>query len=249
MFGLIVDGVLDAEEIVVKPLTARLKGAGVYAGATLLGDGRVSLILDVQAIARQWLTGQSIEAGLEGADAPSLPLEAAAQVLLVGTGEERRVAIPLAAVTRLEHLPRDDVEQAGGREVIQYRGAIVPLVRLGRLLGGREDPAGGDLEGRELIVVISTRGARTVAIAVDEVLDIVDDDPARHSEIADRGIAGSTVLGDRVTELLDVRKVVLSGDPLFFDDNDALVDPSSPDAAREEPDAASAALGSSGGKR
>ncbi|HEX7535956.1 MAG TPA: chemotaxis protein CheW, partial [Dermatophilaceae bacterium] len=218
LFGLIVDGVLDAEEIVVKPLTARLKGIGVYAGATMLGDGRVSLILDVQAIAREWLSGQAFEADLEGAEAPSLPVEPAEQVLLVATGEGRRVAIPLAAVTRLEHLPRDNVEHAGGREVLQYRGAIVPLIRLGRALGGREDPAGGDLERRELIVVISTRGARTVAIAVDEVLDIVDDDPARHSQIDDRGIAGSTVLGDRVTELLDVRQVVLSGDPLFFDD-------------------------------
>lgn len=226
-FGLIVDSVLNTEEIVVKPLTARLRGVGVYAGATLLGDGRVSLILDVQAIALRSLTAPSVEADLEPSVVPSLPVKTTGQVLVVGIGGGRRVAIPLAAVTRLELVRPDVVEHVGEREVFQYRQSIVPLVRLDSLLGGRVDPAGGDLERHELLLVVSTRGAHTVAIAVNEILDIVDDDVARHCQIDDRGVAGSTVLGDRVTELLDVRHVVLSGDPSFFDDD--AVDPSARD--------------------
>jgi len=228
-FGLIVDRVLNTEEIVVKPLTARLSGVGVYAGATLLGDGRVSLILDVDAIARRSLTGQLVEADPEPSTKPSLPVATDGQVLVVGIGGGRRVAIPLAAVTRLELVNPDVVEHVGEREVFQYRQAIVPLVRLDRMLGGRADPAGEDLEQEELYLVVSTRGARTVAIAVTEIFDIVDDDAARHSRIDDRGVVGSTVLGDRVTELLDMRQVVLSGDPSFFDDEDA--DASGQDAA------------------
>jgi len=112
-FGLIVDGVLNTEEIVVKPLTARLRGVGVYAGATLLGDGRVSLILDVQAIARRALTGTSVEGEQEQTAAPSLPVKATNQVLVVGIGGGRRVAIPLAAVTRLELVHSDVVEHVG----------------------------------------------------------------------------------------------------------------------------------------
>jgi two-component system, chemotaxis family, sensor kinase CheA len=217
-FGLFVDGVLDIEEIVVMPLSARLRGIGVYAGATLLGDGRVSLILDVQGIAHQSLTGQYVEADLEPQAAPSLPIGATGQVLLVGTGDGQRVAIPLAVVTRLERMRADAVEHVGGREVVQYREAIVPLARLDRLLGGRVDSAGGDLEQQELLVIMFTRGARTVAVAVTTVLDIADDDPAKHTRIDDGGVVGLTVLEGRVTELLDVRQAVLSADPSFFDD-------------------------------
>jgi two-component system chemotaxis sensor kinase CheA len=225
-FGLIVDRVMDTEEIVVKPLTARLSGVGIYAGATLLGDGRVCLILDLPAIARRSLTGRSVEADLEPSALPSSPAKAAGQVLVVGVGGGRRVAIPLAAITRLERLSRDVVEQVGRREVLQYRSATVPLVRLRHLLGGPDDPTAGDgkdLEPPELLVVMSSHGARTVAIAVEEILGIVDDDSSWHSQLdgADGvGPVASTVLADRVTELLDLRPIVLSGDPSFFDDDD-----------------------------
>jgi two-component system chemotaxis sensor kinase CheA len=242
-FGLTVDRVLDTEEIVVKPIPARLTGVGVYAGATLLGDGRVALILDVQGIAVRSLTGQWVQAEPEPGDATPEPVEGGEQVLLVGIGQARRVAIPLGAVTRLERVSRDVVEHVGGREVFQYRQGIVPLVALDQALGGRAKPAGGDLQRQDQLVVIFTRGARTVAITVQEVLDIMDDDPARHSKIDDRGEAVSTVLGGRVTELLDVRRAVLLGDPSFFDD-DGADDPLTPNSFI--PNAALAALGAVG---
>ena len=243
-FALVVDRVLDIEEVVVKPIPARLSGVGVYAGATLLGDGRVALILDVQGIAARALTGHWVEAEPEpepGGAAPE-PVGGSEQVLVVAAGDGRRVAIPLGAVTRLERVSRD-VEHAGGREVLQYRGAIVPLVRLDRALGGNQEPVGGDLRAHEHLVVIFTRGAATVAVAVAEVLDIVDDDPARHSQVDERGVAGSTILGTRVTELLDVRHAVLLGDPSFFDHEDGAVD------GRHTPDVVPAALGAIGALR
>jgi len=143
-------------------------------------------------------------------------------------------------------LRRDVVEHVGGREVFQYRRGIVPLIRLDRPLEGWVAPAGDDHEQDELLAVVFTRGTRTVAIAVEEVLDIfdVDVDAALHAQTDGRGGAGSTgsiVLGDRVTELLDLRAVVLSGDPSFFDDaatgdplaGDPFVDdPFAPDAVR-----------------
>jgi len=211
-FGLIVDRVLNTEEIVVKALSARLKAIGVYAGATLLGDGRVSLILDVQAIARRGLHGESGDVDRAAATTSAVAL-AAEQVLVVGIGGGRRVAIPLAAVTRLERLRHDVIEHVGGREVVQYRGAIVPLVRLGGLLG-----APSDSQTQDLLVVVYTRAERSVAIVVEEILDIVDDNAGQHSQIDDSCLVGSTVLKDRVTELLDVRQVVLIADPTFFDD-------------------------------
>ncbi|WP_246131170.1 chemotaxis protein CheA [Cellulomonas aerilata] len=214
-FGLVVDRVLNTEEIVVKPLSARLKAIGTYAGATLLGDGRVSLILDVQAIARRTLSGESLEADWEQSAAKAARAADAEQVLVAGIGGGRRVAIPLSAVTRLERLKHEVIEHVGGREVVQYRGAIVPLVRLERLLGGYTEAA-----SEELLVVVYTRGTRSVAIVVEEIVDIVEDDFAQHSQIDDHGLVGSTVLKERVTELLDVRQAVMAADPSFFDDVD-----------------------------
>ena len=212
-FGLIIDRVLNTEEIVVKALSARLKAIGVYAGATLLGDGRVSLILDVGAIARRSLSAEPLDLDRESSSRSAAVVASIEQVLVAGIGGGRRVAIPLGAVTRLERLRSDLVEHVGGREVVQYRGAIVPLVRLASLLGAR-----GDTETDDLLVIVSTRGARSVAIVVDEIIDIVDDDASRHSGIDGHGLVGSTVLKDRVTERLDVTQAVLTADPTFFDD-------------------------------
>jgi len=212
-FGLLVDRVLNTEEIVVKPLSARLKSIGTYAGATVLGDGRVALILDVPALARRAL-GDVDAAGQQRAASDRDGAEHAApaeQVLVVGIGAGRRVAMPLASVARLEHVRADQVELVGGREVVQYRGSILPLARLDRVLGSY-----GDEDAAELLVVVYAHGDRSVGLVVREIVDIVDDDPAGHSDVDDVGLVGSTVLGDRVTELLDVRAAILAADPAFY---------------------------------
>ncbi|MBO1751281.1 chemotaxis protein CheW [Actinotalea sp. BY-33] len=211
-FGLIVDRVLNTEEIVVKPLSARLKSIGLYAGATLLGDGRVSLILDVQAIARRSMAGEIGEAERGSRASATVEAVETVQVLVAGVGDGRRVAIPLSAVTRLEKIPATAIEHAGGREVVQYRGSITPVVRLGSSYGMAV------AEDDELTVVVYTRGARSVAIVVEEIVDIVDDDAAKHYDLGDHGLMGSTVLKDRVTELLDIQSAVVAVDPYFFTD-------------------------------
>jgi two-component system chemotaxis sensor kinase CheA len=212
-FGLLVDRVLNTEEIVVKPLSSRLKTLGVYAGATVLGDGRVALILDVQMVSRRALTSEVDlrRARVTGEVARTATLE---QVLVVGLGGDRRVAMPLASVARLEHVRLDEVEMVGGREVVQYRGTILPLVRLDRLLGGF---AAAPVAAEELLLVVYQEAGRSVAFVVAEILDIVDDDASQHSDLDDSGLVGSTVIDGHVTELLDVRGAVLAADPTFYD--------------------------------
>ena len=213
-FGLLVDRVLNTEEIVVKPLSARLKAIGAYSGATVLGDGHVALILDVQAIARRALAGELDVAARDAHDnAAANAARDTQQVLVVGIGGGRQVAMPLASVARLEHVQADQVEYVGGREVVQYRGTILPLARLDRILG-----AYGSEESSELLLVVYSRAGRSVGLVVKEIVDIVDDDSARHSDIEDAGLVGSTVLGEKVTELLDVRRAILAADAAFYDE-------------------------------
>lgn len=198
-FGLLVDRVLNNEEIVVKALSSRIKQIGLYSGATVLGDGDIALILDVQAIARRALIGELGQL-VRASRAPELRASGTEQQLLVvAIGEDRRVAIPLADVTRLERMPADRIERVGSREVVQYRGDLLPVARLDRVLGAMsyEQP-------EELLVIVLTSGGVTVAVVVGEIVDIVTDDPASRSGLEDTGLTGSTVIKDRVTELLDV---------------------------------------------
>jgi two-component system, chemotaxis family, sensor kinase CheA len=215
-FGLVVDRVLNTEEVVVKPLTARFKDIGVYAGATILGDGRVALILDVAALARRShlnvtaaeRTEKELESAVRGSG------KTVDRLLIAGVGGHR-VAIPLEMVTRLEEFAADRIEQAGSREVVQYREQILPVVRLSHLLGSFGDAQPVD----PMPVVVYTERGRSVALAVDNIVDIVEEELEIRRDFGDDGLLGSAVIQQRVTELLDVRRAIAAADPTFSEDN------------------------------
>jgi two-component system chemotaxis sensor kinase CheA len=209
-FGLVVDRVLTTEEIVVKPLSSRLKGLGVYGGATILGDGEVALILDAPALARHSLPlAELAQQASTDNDPLSQPGEDGDRLLLVGIGD-RRLGIPLDSVTRLERFHTSDIERVGTREVVQYRDEILPVARLAQLLGSYEEDG-----GTELHAVVHTERGRSVALVVGEILDVVEADLVR-SDLGDTGLTGSAVVQKRVTELLDVRQAILAADPRFY---------------------------------
>jgi two-component system chemotaxis sensor kinase CheA len=225
-FGLVVDRVINTEEIVVKAVGGQLKQIGLYSGATVLGDGTVALILDVQALSRRALRTETSERqeSRDAAAAAAASSERDRQrMLLAAIGGGRRVAIPLDTVTRLEQVRAEAVEKVGNREVVQYRGAILPMVRLDRHLG-----AYGETDREVLEVIVYADHGRSVAIVVEEILDIVDGEAAVRSDIDDMGLLGSAVLGDKVTELLDVRAAILAADPAFYS-APAEVTPSTPE--------------------
>jgi two-component system, chemotaxis family, sensor kinase CheA len=130
-FGLVVDAIGDTEEIVVKPLQKQLKGINAFAGATIMGDGKVALILDVLGLAQRakvvrGVRDKRMSEKEEAAPAASVERET---VLLFNTGDRCRMAIPLGMVDRLEELPRSAIERVGTQDVVQYRDRILPLVK------------------------------------------------------------------------------------------------------------------------
>lgn len=215
-FGLVVDRVLNTEEIVVKPLTNRFKDIGVYAGATILGDGAVALILDVQSLARRSHLGAEAIDRTRVTEQVEQHVDHGVERLLIAGVGERRVAIPLAMVARLEEFPLDRIERVGSREVVQYRGEILPLLRLGYLLG-----ASAPEDSESVQVVVYTEGGRSVALAVDRIVDIIEDAIESRLDLEQDGLAGSAVIQQRVTELLDVRRAILAADPRFYADAEA----------------------------
>jgi two-component system, chemotaxis family, sensor kinase CheA len=211
-FGLVVDEITDTEEIVVKPLGKQLKGISAYSGATIMGDGRVALILDILGLAqRAQVIGEARESALKEKDKASRKEEAATDhqtLLLVQCGDQGRMAIPLSLVARLEEFPITSIELAGAQEVMQYRGQIMPLIRLSRIVAGAgKDAAAASADARMQVVVYSEAG-RSVGLIVDRIVDIVDEKLVVQSPARRRGVLGSSVIQKRVTDLLDVPSVV-----------------------------------------
>jgi len=208
-FGLMVDEVADTEEIVVKPLGRQLQQLGVYSGATVRGDGRVALVLDVQGLARQAGLLGDAEARLAAREAAAGPGARRQTFLVLRGADDGRLAIPLAEVTRLEEIDAGDVESVGHGEALQYRGAILPLFRLGRLLPERRRHPRGPVvapavtPGRLQLVVQPHQGRDVGLVLMDQVLDVVEEAVTLDREGARPGVAGCAVIQGRITEVLD----------------------------------------------
>ncbi len=213
-FGLVVEGINDTEEIVVKPLGKQLKNIPVFAGATIMGDGRVALILDVMGIAQR----AGVVAELKDRSLTELSEKTAEDnqhqtLLLLGMGRDRRAAIPLSMVARLEEIPANKIEQADNQEVVQYRGQIMPLIRLTNVLGVESCTEAWDA----MQVVVYAEQGRSVGLVVDKILDIVETAIDVKRPINRGGILASAVIQQRVTDLLDVQGIIRSVDPYFFE--------------------------------
>ncbi|WP_310250693.1 chemotaxis protein CheA [Nocardioides sp. BE266] len=200
-YGLVVDDILDTEEIVVKPLGNQLRHLPLYAGATIMGDGAVALILDATAIARK--VGMALESELNAAaDLGAADASDIASVLVVELGGGRRAGIPVSAVDRLEEIDLAVVERAGHHEVVQYREQILPLVRLDRVLHGDAGLDGGSLQ-----VVVCRKGEQRAGVVVAGILDIVETDLAIRTALDSSSGDGSAVIAGHVTELVDIDQV------------------------------------------
>jgi two-component system chemotaxis sensor kinase CheA len=216
-FGLIVDEINDTEEIVVKPLGQQLKGTPIFAGATIMADGRVALILDVLALAQRAriVTEGRDRSHLEAAPGESTAVRGGVRqtLLVLGLGDDRRLAIPLSLVARLEELPRASLETAGSHEVVQYRGEILPLLRLSQLLDipSKVDP------GSPLQVVVYAEGGHQTGLVVDCIVDIVEEAITLQRPIRRGDLIGSAVIQQRVTDLLDVQSLVRRAYPGWAD--------------------------------
>jgi two-component system chemotaxis sensor kinase CheA len=206
-FGLVVDEINDTEEIVVKPLSKQLKGISSFAGATIMGDGKVALILDTHGLAEHAsLAGESREhATGAGRGRSEEAAEQRESWLLFRVGDCGKLAVPLSMVSRLEEFDPKTIEISANGQVVQYRGKIMPLLRVADAL---QLPMQAACEG-SIKVVVHSDGGQSVGLVVDEILDIVD----QHVSItgtANGQLLGSAVIQQHVTDLLNVPALVMS---------------------------------------
>ena len=213
-FGLVVDGVNDTAEIVVKPLSKLLKGLTCYAGATIMGDGRVALILDVMGLGQlAHVVGQTREQTHVAREHKADLVAERQTVLLFRSGSAERLAVPLALVDRLEEFPHSQIEQSGCRRVVQYRQQILPLIPLAELLSLGDSAAE---EQDPVQVVVFSEGTRRMGVVVDEILDIVEETISTRSRTSRQGILGSAVVSGNVTDFIDLHYLIEAVDKNWF---------------------------------
>jgi two-component system chemotaxis sensor kinase CheA len=210
-FGLVIDDVLDTQEIVVKPLDRRLRALSMFAGATILGDGCVSLILDVTGLAvHAHVLAEPRRAG-DAATAPA-DVDEETQALLAVTGDlDARMAIPLSQVTRLEEFPCSSIERLGDRDVVLYRGEMLPLIAVSDLLAGVAPRRVAAESGSSITTVVYAAGGERIGLVVRRILDTVEHRVADEMASARRGVRGSAVINGRATQILDLEALCAGG--------------------------------------
>jgi two-component system, chemotaxis family, sensor kinase CheA len=223
-FGLVVDEINDTEEIVVKPLGKQLKRIKTFAGSTIMGDGRVALILDVMGLAQASnVISESRERVLSDAGKQTGTSAGEKQTVLVfQCGSEGRMAMPLSMVARLEEFKAQIVEKTGDLQVVQYRGKIMPLIRVSDVL---HNGSGQAAELSSMQVVVYSEQGRSVGLVVDRILDIVEEAFVVQQPVRRDGLLGSAVIQQRVTDLLDVPAVVRTANPTFFENELMAMEP------------------------
>ena len=195
VFGLEVDRLFDTEEIVVKPVAPILRSVSAFSGNTILGDGSVVMILDLNGLAAMLDAGRGEADRRQTTDERVLEDERVS-LLLFKAGGDQQMAVPLALVTRLEQIEAATVERAGGRSVVQYRQSLMPLA---------------DIDGRPAVIasgqrptLVFTDCGRNMGLVVDEIVDVVEADITLELKGAGGNDLGTAIIAGRPTLLLDV---------------------------------------------
>src|ERR1700674_467487 len=196
-FGIVVDGVFHTEEIVVKPMSTKLRHIDMFSGNTILGDGAVIMIIDPNGIAKALGTSvaASHEISEENAASRASAAEQLTSLLVFRAGSAQPKAVPLGLVTRLEEIATDKIELSNGRYMVQYRDQLMPLVQM--------TGVSVQTSGTQPILVFADDG-RSMGLVVDEIIDIVEE--RLNIEVAggEMGILGSAVIKGQATEVIDV---------------------------------------------
>jgi two-component system chemotaxis sensor kinase CheA len=220
-YGLIVDELMDSEEIVVKPLGKHLKNCKGYAGATIMGDGKVALIIDVASIAEMSHLSTSSSKKLaeekEKMADSSDKLKEHASLLLFRNTQEEQFAVPLNLVQRIERIKSKDVELVGGQRVVQYRGGSLPLHELGEVANVQPLP---DSEQVEVIVFKLT--GKEVGLMVQPPVDAVDVVLNIDAQtLKQPGIMGSLIINDMTTLMVDVYSFFKALHPDWYNETES----------------------------
>jgi two-component system chemotaxis sensor kinase CheA len=199
LFGAIVDNVFHTEEIVIKPMSSKLRHIAIFSGMTILGDGSVIMVIDPNVLA-QSLGGAAApsrsEAPTDPAEREPILRQDTVSLLIFRAGSNRPKAVPLSLVSRIEEIDCRNVENADGRYIVQYRGALMPLLGFDARVRIKK-------EGAQPILVFSEHG-RSIGLLIDEIIDIAEERLDVKIAGDQPGILGHALIRGDITEIIDV---------------------------------------------
>lgn len=201
-YGLIVDGLDDSEEIVVKPLGRHLKDNRAFAGATILGDGTVALILDVTGIAQQAeLRIVESRKQIEDAAAQEQARNTDTLSMVMFTNDPKEYfGVPMGLIARIERIRCEQIDAVGGQEVLQYRGISLPLIALENYVRANARP-----ELPTIFVVVFKIGGREAGLIVPNLVDIRQVDATLDtSTFREQGVMGSMIIDGKAVRIIDL---------------------------------------------
>ena len=211
-FGLVVDAINDIQEIVVKPLGKQIQEVSCFAGATIMGDGLVALILDIQGLAHKaHVISEDKEVDLSTESNLAVnENEENSQMLLLQALDNRRMGISLSRVARLENFSPKTVEKIGKRMVLQYRDRLLDLIDFSTFPDVENADSIPDSKDEELlqVVVVNIGEGKLVGLIVGNIIDIVDQRITVKSDSDQEGIEYAAVIQDEVTEIIDIQALI-----------------------------------------
>lgn len=208
VFGLIVDTIEDSTDIVIKPLPNFLKTIGVYSGATVLGDGSVSLTLDVVGLAEranlQQTTSSTIQTNNHNNKNSDKSISHRLDYLVVEVGGSNNYVIPIAQVNRLEEFKRRDIQKSGNLEVISYGKQILPIIDVEKVLG-LDSSNSSKSDDDPIFVVVVEKTNKLYGIKVKAISDVLELDGDIDSQVKDHdAVLGSILDNKNIIVVLDV---------------------------------------------
>ena len=211
-YGILVDEILGAEEIVVKPLGVHFQHLNFYGGCSILGDGAVIPILDCNGLASMVQLESAPTEAIDYMGEHEDALAEERQHALVFTQGEQRFVIPMTLIERLEYFEASRIEKTASGEVLQYRGDVVRVLRWGEMLGAAPKVSTGE---DEYCLILSDNGKR-MCLQVDQVVDILEVSFEIKQTSDTPLLLGTTVIEGIATEVVDVFEVVQCADPNWF---------------------------------
>jgi two-component system, chemotaxis family, sensor kinase CheA len=216
-YGLIVETFHDSEEIVVKPLGRHLKTCRGYAGATIMGDGRVALILDVNSLSEMagLFSVSGTRRAVEVAKAAEKAIRPDADqlnLIVFRNAEDEQFALPLNQVLRIEKIMQCDIRSFGSIRAIQYRGGNLPVFSIDQVACVQPLAARDHL----LVIVFMVAGRELGLLAIGPVDSMMTHAGADADALKQSGIMGSVILNGKTTLLVDIFDLVRSLQPDWF---------------------------------
>jgi len=210
--GLLVDKIFASEEIVVKPLGKWFKNIPIYSGATIMGDGKLALILDVVGLSQfVGISVEEVEKKYEAATKVKISTEESYFILLFDIGKER-MALPIALISRLDKVKANKIQISGGKEVIVYKNEVVPIIRLENYLPIEKIPP-----QEEYIILFFTEKDKTCGILCSQIVDTIEITLNVEEGIYNYpGILGHKIIEGKTVLFIDIYKIIEMYDPEWF---------------------------------